>query len=89
MPATPIKIARRRAALAKRGLVFASAAVFGVTVGLARASHPATAASPSTSNSSSSASSSTQSSTSTSTFGQATVSPSTSSQAPSVSTGVS
>jgi hypothetical protein len=85
MPVIPVTVARRRAALAKRGLVFGSAVAFAVTIGLARSDHAATAASPASTTSSSS---STQSSATTS-FGQAQVSPSTSSQTPSVSTGAS
>ncbi|HWF72884.1 MAG TPA: hypothetical protein VG186_06045 [Solirubrobacteraceae bacterium] len=87
MASIPISIARRRAALAKRGLVFGSVLAFAATIGLARSGHPATAASPTTS--STSVSSATQSNTGTGSFGQAQVSPATSAQTPSVSTGAS
>jgi hypothetical protein len=86
MPAIPITIARRRAALAKRGLAFGSVLAFAATIGLAQSSHPATAA---TAVSSTSASPATQTAPSSGSFGQAQVSPSTSSQTPSVSTGAS
>jgi hypothetical protein len=85
MPATPIRIARRRAALAKRGLVFAAAAAFAATIGLARSNHPATAAAATTV-ATSTTSPAGQTSSGTSSFGQASVSPATSSQTPSVST---
>lgn len=85
MPAIPMNIAKRRAAIAKRGVVFGSVLAFAATVGLARSSHPATAA-PSASTATSP---SNQTSTGTSSFGQASVSPAVSSQAPSVSTGAS
>jgi hypothetical protein len=88
MPAVPIKIARRRAALAKRGIAFAAVLAFAATVGLARSSHPATAAA-SVSTKTTTASPSSQTSSGATGFGQAAVSPATSSQAPSVSTGAS
>jgi hypothetical protein len=83
MSAVPIQIARRRASLAKRGLLFAAVAAFGATIGLARSSHSATAATSSTSTLASRPSSGSNS------FGQAEVSPATTSQTPSVSTGAS
>jgi hypothetical protein len=88
MPAIPIKVARRRAALAKRGLLFGSVAAFGVTIGLARSDHPATAA-PTSTVSTSSSSAAGQTSSGTSSFGQADVGPATGSETPSVSTGAS
>jgi hypothetical protein len=84
MSAIPISIARHRAALAKRGLVFGSVAAFVAVIGLARSSHPATAAPTATTKSSSS-----QASSASSSFGQAEVSPAQSSQTPAVSTGAS
>jgi hypothetical protein len=86
MAVIPISIARRRAALAKRGLVFGSVLAFAATIGLARSSHPATAvaATPSTI-----AAPAIQTAPGPGGFGQAQVSPSASSQTPSVSTGAS
>jgi hypothetical protein len=84
MAVIPISIARRRAALAKRGLVFGSVLAFAATIGLARSSHPATAASTAPSTIAAPAIQ-----TAPGGFGQAQVSPSASSQTPSVSTGAS
>lgn len=86
MSAVPIKVARRRAALAKRGVAFASVLAFAATVGLARSSHPATA---SNSTSSATSSPSSQSALGTKSFGQASLGAVSSSQTPSVSTGAS
>ena len=83
MPSMPITIARRRAALAKRTLAFGSVLVFAVTVGLARANHPARAAA---STSSPPATDSSQTSSAGGGFGQADVTPAPDSVAPSVST---
>jgi len=87
----PITIARRRAALAKRTLAFGSVLVFAVTVGLARANHPARAAAstsspPATDSSQTSSAGSSRTSSAGGGFGQADVTPAPDSVAPSVST---
>ncbi len=84
MPAIPITGARRRAALAKRGLVFGSVLAFAATIGFARSNHPATAGSTTTS-----APASSETAPATGSFGQAQVTPAPGPQAPSVSTGAS
>jgi hypothetical protein len=98
MAAMPISLARHRATLAKRTLAFGSVLAFALTIGLARASHPARAAA-STSGSNQAPSGygdsgygygfGSDDATGNSGFGQANVGPASSSQAPSVSTGAS
>jgi len=84
MATVPISIARRRALLAKRGLLFGSAAAFVATIALARSNHPASAAATSAARSSSQSTAP-----ATSGFGSADVGPATASETPSVSTGAS
>jgi hypothetical protein len=96
MAATPISVARHRATLAKRTLAFGSVLAFALTIGFARSSHPARAATSTPSSGATQAPSGDGNgygfgtgNTGNSGFGQANVGPAQYSQTPSVSTGAS
>ena len=98
MASMPIALARHRATLAKRTLAAGSVLAFVVTIGLARSSHPARAAST-TAGSSQTApgydnggygfAPASENAAGSGGFGQADAGPATGSQTPSVSTGAS